>query len=358
MKTKKKAYFDKKVSDIIAPFKNAGLFTHLYMSCSRLYNPVYSYSVLPKGKKFFDLASLTKALVTSPLIFREAMSLSSGLETTIEEWLGEKSSCFSEEIRSFSLLSLLSHCSGLPAWRNLWVNRFQAEGDALLVSKCDLISRLNRESYQLNRPKLPIYSDLGFILLGLCLEIKNEKSLPEIFSSFCQSYLKTKDLEVFFPKQKANADTKYFIPTTFCPLRKRVLVAEVHDENSFILGGETGHAGVFSSGPGVEIYLKSLLLSDLGQFLVEENTKSLSLSSQTLVGWMPGNLSFLSNFFFPRCVGHLGFTGTSFWFDKETQSHGVLLLNRVWSKRQAPEVKELRGLLYTLMAEALRVDFG
>ncbi len=57
-------------------------------------------------------------------------------------------------------------------------------------------------------------------------------------------------------------------------------------------------------------------------------------------------------YFSPRSVGHLGFTGTSFWFDLDQEILIILLTNRVYPTRANERLKSFRPLVHNLVMEA------
>ena len=56
-------------------------------------------------------------------------------------------------------------------------------------------------------------------------------------------------------------------------------------------------------------------------------------------------------YFSPRSVGHLGFTGTSFWFDLDEEILIIFLTNRVYPTRENERLRSFRPLLHNLMME-------
>jgi CubicO group peptidase (beta-lactamase class C family) len=55
--------------------------------------------------------------------------------------------------------------------------------------------------------------------------------------------------------------------------------------------------------------------------------------------------------FSTNSVGHLGFTGTSFWLDLEKEMAVILLSNRVHPSRDNEKIKEFRPLLHDAVME-------
>jgi CubicO group peptidase (beta-lactamase class C family) len=212
-----------------------------------------------------------------------------------------------------------------------------------------------------------LYSDLGFIVLGelvatvtgmtldrFCLE-RIYKPLGLSASGFIDlSELKTGSLE---PVRQAIA------PTEHCPWRKKVLCGEVHDDNAFAMGGVAGHAGLFASARDIHGLLACLSRclrgadSFLPQSIVEEFlTKDDSVENASFaLGWdmpSPGK-SASGGAFSPRTVGHLGFTGTSIWWDLEKSCYIILLTNRVHPTRKNEKIRDFRPHIHDLIMKAM-----
>jgi CubicO group peptidase (beta-lactamase class C family) len=113
----------------------------------------------------------------------------------------------------------------------------------------------------------------------------------------------------------------------------------VHDENAWAAGGVAGHAGLF--GPGREVFqlVASLYRAyggeSVGPLTPEAAGRFLAVppGAERAHGFdTPGPdpaLRAAGRYFSPRSVGHLGFTGTSFWLDLDSGHLVVLLTNRV-----------------------------
>jgi CubicO group peptidase (beta-lactamase class C family) len=152
-------------------------------------------------------------------------------------------------------------------------------------------------------------------------------------------------------------------PTELCPWRKKVLCGEVHDDNAFAMGGVAGHAGLFSSARDIHTLVGQLdrclrgCDSFLPQRLVQEFfTKDDSVAHFThALGWdtpAPKNSS-SGMHFSRRSVGHLGFTGTSLWWDLEKNCHVILLTNRVHPNRNNEKIKQFRPKIHDLIMQAI-----
>jgi CubicO group peptidase (beta-lactamase class C family) len=156
-----------------------------------------------------------------------------------------------------------------------------------------------------------------------------------------------------------------FAATELCPWRKRLIEGEVHDENAYCMAGVCGHAGLFGTARGVFSLLSTLrkvYRGDIGSGLmspgvlrcfwtrqgpVPESTWALGFDTPNIEGSSAGSR------FSRKSVGHLGFTGTSFWFDPERDVLVILLTNRVYPTRNNDRMKAFRPLVHNLVMEAI-----
>ncbi|MFK7823809.1 MAG: serine hydrolase domain-containing protein [Oligoflexales bacterium] len=335
------------------PHFESGHFTHVHFQCGNLLVPEswarFSLSQSPLSR--YDLASITKALVTSPLVFWSLVKSNKKLSCSLKEWIGTTTTKFSEKILNLSVLSLLSHRSGLPDWQCLWAvcldEQFQT-----LRPRDRLYYRLNELAKDCSLPGKYVYSDIGFIILGMCLEEKYGQNLDRLFRNLISEMgLPTSTLSFNLDKTQRYQS----IPVGYCPVRKRVLVGEVHDENASILNGLMGHAGLFGTTEDIAKFLAAMMNTDWGNWLLKEN--SLRCSSEDkmlgLCGWHQGRGDSSRDFLKGSTIGHLGFTGTAFWLDPKSHLYGVLLSNRIIHGRISPWITEFRSKSFSLMGKYL-----
>jgi CubicO group peptidase (beta-lactamase class C family) len=284
---------------------------------------------------WYDLASLTKVLCTTPLLLDAIASGYLDPQAPVRElvpevaWLQQ-----TPNLGDATLLQLATHTSGLPAWQPLYT---------LGLDRPTLLARVLHTPLE-HAPGRIVYSDFGFIILGTILERVLRKPLEvQRRALFARIGL---DEHVAF-SAPAGAP---LAPTEVCPWRGRLLRGEVHDENAFALGGVAGHAGLFATLRGVCGYARALLSGRLHSaavldYLSREHARNSppeelrrgfgwSLASP---GWSGGDL--LS----ARSIGHTGFTGTGIWIDLERERYSVLLTNRVHpSRHTASGIEALR----------------
>ena len=323
------------VEHVIRSYHATGLYTHVYVACGFLHEekPIFESEILPDEMSIFDLASLTKALVTGPLVLNECYRQNINPDTgRLSELFGDCAvNLYGQDIGSLLITSILRHETGLPAWRNFYVEcqgkRQSLQSVALAASG---LGKNNQE----------VYSDVGFMILGKLLEAKTKKTLAQLWIDFSDN-MGCREKGWIGPSVSIMRDQA--VPTGFCPVRGRQLKGEVHDENAWALGGFAGHAGLFGSGRAVVSYLHALWRSSIGRKLIEANFEMAKSPGDSLLGWRKGKDPSARTFADGRGCGHLGFTGTAFWVDPITLGYGVVLTNRVVSGRVTPAIKDMRA---------------
>ena len=155
-------------------------------------------------------------------------------------------------------------------------------------------------------------------------------------------------------------------PTEVDPWRGRLLVGEVHDENTWALGGVAGHAGLFGTVAAVGAFARAVLATldgaanpgpDRDHAPVHRSRQDVPGSSRAL-GWdtmLP--TSSCGTRLSPTAIGHTGFTGTSLWIDWERDLYIVLLTNRVHPTRENDAIRRLRRACTTRSVEAFDRSF-
>ena len=146
-----------------------------------------------------------------------------------------------------------------------------------------------------------------------------------------------------------------FAATERCPWRGRVLSGEVHDDNTFAMGGVSGHAGLFGDAESVMQVAAAWLDSYQGRasIFARELTErfwqrsKVPGSTRTLGFDTPSAGSRLGS----RSVGHTGFTGTSLWIDPDRELVVVLLTNRVHPSRENEGIKKFRMRVHDLVVD-------
>jgi CubicO group peptidase (beta-lactamase class C family) len=204
------------------------------------------------------------------------------------------------------------------------------------------------------------YSDLGFMVLNWVVETVSGSALDRFLAAEIYPCLGVTDL--FFVRHFENCRRGVFAATEDCPWRHAVLEGRVHDDNAYVVGGVDGHAGLFGTAEAVYRLLLELWRSfrgcggsgffearQLARFLTRAPSGERTLGFDTPA---PQNAS-CGQFFPFQTVGHLGFTGTSFWMDLDAGVIVVLLTNRVHPTRQNTAIKAFRPRLHDLVMQKI-----
>jgi len=347
---------NRSLSKILTNYAETGLFTHGHcLSGSIATGEIFADVLLsPDGANVFDLASLTKAICTAPLTYQLMLDLHLDPDkATLEQLFKEWPCGLKNHFKPLQVKQLLRHESGLPAWRNFWICRLGPGKLALTLEERSsvIIAKFNQLAIN-ELSNHPVYSDLGFILLGLALETHFEKSLGTLFNSFVTPFIDTKEV-IGYPEHIKPGVA--IIPTAYCPLRERLLQGEVHDENSASLGGQTGHAGVFGNVYGLAAFLGGVFSDPLGRKFLEMNANQIITKTpsgkpnEALFGWRQGNDRSACGYASGKGMGHLGFTGTAFWVDWDKKRFAILLTNRVISGRVNRAIGDLRSSVFAAL---------
>jgi CubicO group peptidase (beta-lactamase class C family) len=146
--------------------------------------------------------------------------------------------------------------------------------------------------------------------------------------------------------------------TEQCPWRGKLLVGEVHDENAWIMGGVSGHAGLFSTAEELVRFGAAWLAAlRSGHWLTRElATRAIERrpSGRGLGGDLKGAKdSSAGTRLGLRTFGHLGFTGCSLWVDPDLELAVCLLTNRVHPTRENEKIREFRPAFHDVVIDAL-----
>ncbi|MEW5736379.1 MAG: serine hydrolase domain-containing protein [Thermodesulfobacteriota bacterium] len=310
----------------------------------------------------YDLASLTKPLATAASLMLLVQDGALGLDQP----LGEIVSRFSRSDKAhITVRQLLGHTSGLPDWRPYYESLMRVPLERRRAELCELLAN----EPLVYRPKeQTLYSDVGFLVLQEVVEETAGSPLDEIFETRICRPLGISSL--FFRRLSESGavedgrqrDTGAgFAATEICPWRNRLLIGEVHDDNAHLLGGVAGHAGLFGTARDAWLLVAELCRSFAGKpgkglfnpnvvkafFTVKPGPGSFVLGFDTPS--RPGSSS--GRYFSDLSVGHLGFTGVSFWADLEKKAIVILLSNRVHPARSREGIKHFRPVIHDAAME-------
>ena len=230
----------------------------LHLSCKRqiVWHHAYGLANLETGQKaststIYDLASLTKplatALATLKLVAQGALQL--------ESCLGEVLPEFAETDKSaITIRHLLYHISGFPDWKPYYLALSKVPPPE---RKAELLTLLAREPLVQDIGTECCYSDLGFMVLHMLIEALTGRGLDHfVYDKFYQP-LGIRDL--FFIPLDHHRPPLVYAATENCSWRQRTLSGEVHDENTYSMGGVAGQSGLFGTSAAVYQLLSVLI---------------------------------------------------------------------------------------------------
>ncbi len=312
------------------------------------------------SETFFDLASLTKIIATTTLAMAKvesgALDLSSKLNELLPEQVARNAS-----LEKITVAQLLSHTSGLPAWKpfyELMQMRFGAKLPYASIVEREryfesLLFAVEREAEPLQKV---VYSDLGFLILEKILSPTFEKSIREVWSQIPNSKLHFRlvDEDAVSARTNLVSEKISIAATEVCPWRGLVQ-GQVHDDNTWSKGGIAGHAGAFGRLSDVQAWIKTVFSGKLVSYQTlrtfAEEVSPPSSARRALGFDMPPSdgAGSTGNAFSMNSVGHLGFTGTSLWVDLDSGHYAILLTNRVHPSRVDIRVRALRREFHALV---------
>ncbi len=299
----------------------------------------------------FDVASLTKPIVTTyciiDLILKGRLTLSTTLkDLSLEGYTLLK---YDESKAVITIKDLLLHSAGFASYYPFF------DEYKVTVSK-DVIYRKILDMKLAYEPgKRIVYSDLGFMLLEAII---NYCSGIEMKDYFEREILKDIPVEyTFLADNTIRYNIEKFVPTEYCKWRNQLLRGIVHDENAFIMGGHSGHAGLFSTAEDLYRIIMAMQTKLRASSLegVFWNIYETPDGSKRALGWdvRSGEIPASGRYFSHMTVGHLGFTGCSIWMDLNKELMVILLTNRVHPSRKNQTIKIFRPKIHDAICEDL-----
>ncbi|MFS8046414.1 serine hydrolase domain-containing protein [Rhizobium sp. BR 314] len=255
---------------------------------------------------WFDLASLTKVIFTTPRILALAEAGIIDLDAPLTTLLPDLRQYSAEAWeRKVTFRQCLGHQTPFPAVEPIYT--YGRDPDLLRAFI------LQREW----RAGPPVYSDINFILLGFALERLTGQTIRAMDPG---------------PGFAFSAAPNESAATEDCTWRHRILSGEVHDDNCSALQG-AGHAGLFGTAAAVLDFARDLL-DGSGAAAHSIVLMRTPLSGTRTHGWeRPYDGWHGGALCSPGTIGHTGFTGTALWIDFDKGRAWTLLTNRIHPTR-------------------------
>lgn len=303
-------------------------------------------SAVDPDETIYDLASLTKVVGTTTavmlLVQDGKMKLDAPVWRYLPQWhQGSKS--------LVTIRDLLTHTSGLPAWRDIWA---PTPAEALARAIATPLERAPGTKAE--------YSDIGFVVLWAAAQSATAEPLPDLLQR-----------RVFQP---LGMHRTTFLPGEGCascvPTHQRsdgsLIQGRVHDPIAYRLGGIAGNAGLFSTAHDLARFAAMLAgggtldgtrifwpwtVRDFTARQPGADTRALGWDTPRADGGGAGGLRIS-----PHAFGHTGFTGTSIWVDPDRGTWTVLLTNRTFNPKSRNRMQAVRRSINDWVA--LATDSG
>jgi CubicO group peptidase (beta-lactamase class C family) len=319
-----------------------------------IFNKAYGHhtygGISEKVTDIFDLASVTKVTATTPIVMRLFEQNKLNLDTNIGAYIPKARALPMNEIK---VREVMLHQAGfipyIPFHNFITASDYSRDSSAAYPTKV-ADNYFIRKNYfkdvmwpkMLNSPIRTrgqyVYSDISMYVM---------KDIVERISGFplnqyaADNFYKPLGMQTagFLPRNRFSKEQ--IVPTendTY--FRKTLLEGFVHDQGAALVGGVSGHAGLFSSANDLAIIYQMLLNKGSygGQEYFKPQTVDMFTAKQSPVSrrglgfdrWDPDlTKKYPSELASPQTYGHTGYTGTCVWVDPKRGLVYVFLSNRV-----------------------------
>lgn len=356
-----------------------------------IYDKSFGYATYEKttpitSTSIYDIASITKIAATTLSVMKLQQEGKIDIYEPLSSYLDDL--CFSNK-EYLLIKDIMAHRAGLRSWIPFYEKTLVRVGNKTFPSP-ELYSKKRsnifaikvadslylKKSYrdvmysEIINSELPNtghyrYSDLGFYLLaeaitkitGYPLDKYAEKNFYHSLALQTTGY---RPLNRFHKSRIVPSEMDNYF-------RYRKIQGYVHDMGAAMLGGVSGHAGLFSSSRDMAVIMQMLLnKGSYGgkEFLSPQvvrmftsrcdgcNRRGLGFDLGVTDRNTPSNMSKLAS---DKTFGHTGFTGTCVWSDPETNITFVFLSNRTFpTMNNRKLVKEdYRERMHTVIYESM-----
>jgi beta-glucosidase-like glycosyl hydrolase/CubicO group peptidase (beta-lactamase class C family) len=343
----------------------------------------YDKIQMVKNYHAYDLASLTKILATTLAVMKLHDEKKLKIEAHLGDYLPELKGSNKEHL---TLHDVLLHQAGLvpyvPFYKKTLVNgnlnpilyANQQDSNYSTPVAYDLYLHNDYEAVlwqqiidtEVKQHPEYIYSDIGFILMRKIVERISGQSFETYLGEQVYKPLNLSVLQ-FNPLNNLNRD--WIVPTEWdSSFRKQLLNGTVHDPTAAMLGGISGHAGLFGNANDVAVIMQMLLNGGeyggkriLKESTIKDFTKKHGKASRRGLGFDKPETdtkkaSPTSRMASPLAFGHTGFTGTCAWADPKYGLVYVFLSNRVHPSAENKKLVDMniRTRIMDVIYETLR----
>lgn len=288
----------------------------------------------------YDIASLSKVIVTVTIICRLKEKNIISFNDPVKKYL------LDFKYDDITIYNLLVHNSGLPADLK----------SKEIISKDEIIKKIYSQNKEYETGSKVLYSDLGYMLLGLVIEKIYNKSLDEVAKE-----------EVFIPLDMCNStynptNKDICVPTEF-DINRGLVKGIVHDEKACSMNGIAGHAGVFTTVNDLTNYVTMILNEGIYNNKKYLSKETIDLLFNDLVYeknanrtrslcWITNNNNLVVKDR-TNIISFSGFTGPSISIDRENKLGIILLTNRIHPTRENKNMAIQRPIIYDKIYDVL-----
>jgi beta-glucosidase-like glycosyl hydrolase/CubicO group peptidase (beta-lactamase class C family) len=339
-----------------------------------------------KNTNIYDLASLTKMLASTLAVMKlyeqNKISLDDSLGKFFPYLIGTNKS-------GLKVIDLMTHQSGLDGWIPFHLQTFTElgpkpelysnnldENHPFRVAANLFITRTFRNEMfsQIAESKLKTkeyrYSDLGFYYIPEIVELITNKKFDAYVD---ENFYTPLGLESTCFRPLTKFPKSQIVPTEQDKeFRHQLLQGDVHDYGAALLGGISGHAGLFSNATEVAIIMQMLLNEGIykgvrilepetikkftsAPFAAKKNRRGIGFDKPPLDKKEDGMPATEAS---AKSYGHSGFTGTFAWADPENQLVFVFLSNRIYPEATNSMLSKLstRTNIHEIFYKALKAN--
>lgn len=318
----------------------------------------------------FDIAGLTQIVATTTLIMQLLESHKMHLDDKVSRFI---QSFVVHGKGPITIEQLLHHTSGFTAWYPFFEELAELNSGARMGiltgrgAKEHVYTRIHQLELEYEVGEKQIYSDVGYMLLAEICEILTGVSFDRSFYKNIARPLGMKStsfIDLSMIKRRGIHPIRNVIaPTEDCAWRKRVLCGEVHDDNTWAMGGVAGHAGLFSSAYDLHIFATEMLKINSGRPGIVKtetlrhfwNVPDADPALPYKYGWSnPSELNEMTESkLSSKALGACGFTGCSLWLEPEKNLDIILMSNRVHPSRSNKRIMGFRPKLHAAIVDAV-----
>ena len=330
----------------------------------------------------YDIASLTKIFASTLALMKLYEDGLLDLEKTLGDYFPYMKAY---DKGSIKIIDILTHQTGMKSWIPFHMELIDESGPksefftdiinethAVRVAENLYIENDYKEKIIDSIMKSPMkekkyeYCDMGFYFVPELVKQLTNQSLEEYLHEKFYDPMRLTSIG-YCPLHWRTRET--IVPTEDDQVfRKQLLWGDVHDQQAALMGGVSGHAGLFANAHDLAVIAQMFL--DEGQFEGKQLLKPETIRRFTKAPFLDNNnrraLGFdklpigkkgpatPSKQGSMAGYGHTGFTGTFFWNDPENKTVIIFLSNRVYPSSEGRQLMKLsiRTLLHDVVYEA------